>query len=116
METPEVSEKFSFKKFFGSFFQAVPWAKDARTIIAIFLIAALGYTFWRAYWMPRTKQTQNTQIHVDTGGTLNLSQSQKVEDKKRPWFIPSIFGEFYTFVESDSRKGVGCKGGLRWEL
>ncbi len=109
-------EKFSIKKFFGSFFQALPWIKDLRTIIAIILFALVGYTFWRAYIMPKTKQVQQTQIHVDTGGTLNLSQSQKSEEKKKAWFIPSIFGEFYTFVESDSRRGVGCKGGFRWEL
>jgi len=113
------NEAFSFKKFFASFFQAVPWMKNIRFILGLVIILVLGYTIYRAYIMPRNKQVQNTQIHVDSGGTLNLTNSQKIEEKKRPWWLPHLFGEVYGFKEFEaaggSRTGVGGRAGGRWE-
>jgi hypothetical protein len=112
-------EKFDIKKFAGSFFQLIPWVKDMRTVIAIVIIVTGGYTIWRAYIMPKNKQVQQTQIHIDPGGVLNLQQNQKVEEKKRAWWIPGVFVEAYGFTEHCAdlsiRTGLGGKGGLRWD-
>lgn len=109
-------EKFSISKFFGSFFEVVPWMKNIRFIVGLVLVLFVGYTVYRAYIMPRNKQTQNTQIHVAPGGTLNLNQSQKIEEKKRAWWMPTPFAEGYGFYESDGRNGVGVRAGARFEF
>lgn len=112
-------EKFSFGKFLASFFQAVPWAKNIRFILGLALVVFVGFTIYRAYLMPKNKQVQNTQISVASGGTLNFTPTQKMEEKKRAWWLPHLFVEGYGFQEfltgGTSRQGVGGRAGGRLE-
>lgn len=114
-------DKASARKFFGSFFQVVPWLKDLRTIATIVIIAFVGFTVWRAYFMKTQTQHQTTGIVALPGSTVVYSpqQSQKQEGPKRPWWLPHVFGEIYGFAEQNTdsthRTGLGTKGGLRWE-
>jgi len=117
-----VGERFSFGKFFGSFFQSLSYVKAIALLLRIGLIAAvvggLGWAVYRTYIKPPETQKQNTRIVVQQGGTLNLQQTQKQEVKKRAWWVPSIFGEVYGFKEIDDnegRTGIGGRAGLRWE-
>ena len=110
-------EKFSLGKFFGSFFQFIPWVKDIRTILGILIISAVIFSGYKAinhFFPGPAAQQQHTEICVQPGGTLNLNQNQKNEAKKRAWWLPHIFGEIYGFQETD-RSGVGARAGGRLE-
>jgi len=109
-----MSEAFSVKKFFD--FGLLTWLKAFKFGLILAGVAFIGITIWRAYFMPTNTQSQETAIRVERGGTLNLTQSQKQEIKKKKWWVPSIFGEVYGFTETDGRMGLGAKGGLRWEI
>ncbi len=100
-------ESFSFSKFFGSFFQFLPWVKTARYALGLLAIGFLGLVIYRAFFMPTTKQV--THIIAQPGAQVTVDQ--KSEEKKR--FSVHPFVEGYGFVESDDRKGVGAKGGVR---
>ena len=100
-------EKFDFKKFIGSFIQMLPWVKTIRYVLGALGIGFVGFTIYRAYLMPTTKQI--THIIAQPGAQVTIDQKQ--EEKKRLSVHPFVEG--YGFVESDDRKGVGAKGGVR---
>ena len=114
-------ERFSFTKFFGSFFQLIPWLKDARTILGIILVIFAVSTAWKAFFGKTQMQAQQMTVLPFSFSTITYApqQSQKQEVKKRSWWLPSLFGEIYGFAETtgvDSRRtGLGARGGLRWE-
>jgi len=103
-------EKFSFLKFFGSFFQVLPWIKTIRIFLGILGISFIGLTIYRAYFMPTQTTKQVTHIIAQPGAQVTVDQ--KKEEKKSGIEI-SPFVEGYGFAESDNRKGVGAKAGVR---
>ena len=101
-------EKFSLLKFLGSFVQWLPWVKTARYAVGIAAIGIIGVTIYRAFFMPTKKEI--TQIVAQSGSHVNIEQ--KKEEKKSGISV-SPFVEGYGFAESDDRKGVGAKAGIR---
>jgi hypothetical protein len=101
-------EKFSIMKFFGSFTQVLPWVKTLRYALGILGIGFIGLTIYRAYFMPTRKEV--TTIVAQSGSHVNIEQ--KKEEKKSGVSV-NPFVEGYGFAESDDRKGVGAKAGIR---
>ena len=101
-------EKFSLLKFLGSFVQWLPWVKTARYAVGIAVIGIIGLTIYRAFFMPTRKEI--TQIVAQSGSHVSIEQ--KKEEKKSGISV-SPFVEGYGFAESDDRKGVGAKAGIR---
>ncbi len=104
------TEKFSLLKFAGSFFQFLPWVKTLRYVVGIALIGFVGLTIYRAFFMPTQITKQITHIIAQPGAQVIVDQ--KKEEKKSRIDI-SPFVEGYGFAESDNRKGVGGKAGVR---
>ncbi|MBI4970544.1 MAG: hypothetical protein HZB37_06265 [Planctomycetes bacterium] len=103
-------EKFSFLKFLGSFTQFLPWVKTARYAIGIAAIGLIGLTIYKAFFMPTQTTKQETHIIAQPGAQVTIDQ--KREEKKSGLEIHP-FVEGYGFAESDDRKGVGGKAGVR---
>ena len=101
-------EKFSLLKFLGSFFQWLPWVKTARYAVGIAAIGIIGLTIYRAFFMPTKKEI--TQIVAQSGSHVKIEQ-KKVEEKAGVSISPFVEG--YGFAESNDRKGVGAKAGIR---
>jgi exosortase/archaeosortase len=114
-----MAEKVDIKSWFSSFFQVVPWLKNIRFIAGTVIIAFIGLTIYRAYFVKTTQQTQHADITVQSGGHITYAPVQKTEKEKK-WYIPSPFVEIYVFSESDteyrSRNGAGIRAGARWEF
>ena len=113
-------EKFDIKKFFGSFFQLVPWLKDARTVLGVILVIMVASFVWRFFSVKPQTQSQTLKVYPFSFSTVTYApqQSQKQEIKKRPWWLPILFVEGYGFTETsglNSRTGVGGKAGGRLE-
>jgi len=108
-----VSEKFSLLKFAGSFFQLLPWVKTLRYVVGIALVSFVGLTIYRAFFMPTQTTKQVTHIIAQPGARVTVDQ--KREEKKSGVDV-SPFVEGYGFAESDNRKGVGGKAGVRVEF
>ena len=114
-------EKFDIKKFFDSFFQLVPWLKDARTVLGVIIVIAACSLVWRLFSGKPQTQTQSMRIYPFSFSTVTFSpqQQQKQEIKKRPWWLPILFVEGYGFAEtsgvSSSRTGLGGRAGGRLE-
>jgi len=106
------NEKFSLFKFAGSFFQLLPWVKTLRYGLGFLGIAFIGLTIYRAYFMPTNKQV--TQVIAQPGSHVTVIEEKKKENKKL--FSLHPFAEGYGFAESDSRKGVGARAGVRVEF
>jgi hypothetical protein len=104
------SEKFSLLKFAGSFFQFLPWVKTLRYAAGIALIGFVGLTIYKAFFMPTETTKQETHIIAQPGAQVTIDQ--KREEKKSGLEIHP-FVEGYGFAESDDRKGVGGKAGVR---
>ncbi len=107
------TEKFSLLKFAGSFFQLLPWVKNLRYAAGIALVGFIGLTIYRAFFMPTESTRQETRIIAQRGAQVTIDQ--KREEKKRGIELHP-FVEGYGFVESDDRKGVGGRGGIRVEF
>lgn len=101
-------EKFSLLKFLGSFTQVLPWVKTLRYTLGILGVGFIGLTIYRAYFMPTKREV--TQIVAQSGSHVKIEQ--KKEEKKSNITI-SPFVEGYGFAESNDRKGVGAKAGVR---
>jgi hypothetical protein len=104
------NEKFSFLKFISSFFQFLPWVKTARYAIGVAAIGVIGLTIYKAFFMPTQTTKQETHIIAQPGSQVTIDQ--KREEKKSGIDIRP-FLEGYGFAESDDRKGVGAKAGVR---
>jgi hypothetical protein len=115
-------EKFSFSKFFGSFFRLIPWLKDVRTILGVILVIFMVTMVWRVFFAKTQTQTQQMTVYPFSFSTITYApqQSQKQEAKKRSWWLPSVFGEIYGFAETtgldEQRTGLGTRAGLKWEF
>lgn len=107
------TEKFSLLKFAGSFFQFLPWVKTLRYAVGIALIGFIGLTIYRAFFMPTQTTKQVTHIIAQPGSQVTVDQKK---EEKKPGIEVSPFVEGYGFVESDERKGVGAKAGVRVEF
>jgi len=107
------NERFSLLKFAGSFFQFLPWVKTMRYAAGIALIGFVGLTIYRAFFMPTQTTKQVTHIIAQPGAQVTVDQ--KREEKKSILEIHP-FVEGYGFAESDDRKGVGGKAGVRVEF
>lgn len=107
------NEKFSLFKFAGSFFQFLPWVKTLRYAAGIALIGFVGLTIYRAFFMPTQTTKQVTHIIAQPGAQVTVDQ--KKEEKKSGIKV-SPFVEGYGFAESDDRKGIGGKAGVRIEF
>ena len=103
-------EAFNLLKFLSSFFQFVPWIKTVRYAIGIGVIGFTGLIVYRAFFLP-TQKTINT-IVAQSGAHVTVEQ--KKEEKPRFGIRPFIEG--YGFAESDDRRGVGGKAGLRLDF
>jgi hypothetical protein len=113
-------EKFDIKKFFSSFFQLVPWLKNARMILGLIAVIFAASLIWRVFSGKPQSQSQRMIIYPFSFSTVTFSpqQSQKQEVKKRPWWLPILFVEGYGFTETsglNSRTGIGGKAGGRLE-
>lgn len=73
-------ETFSPGKFFGSFFQLIPWAKNIRYILGLILVVGICVMVYRAFFMPRTH------IIAKKGSVVNYYENTK----KRFRFIPYL--------------------------
>lgn len=107
------TEKFSLFKFAGSFFQFLPWVKTLRYAAGIALIGFVGLTIYRAFFMPTQTTKQVTHIIAQPGSQVTVDQKRQ---EKKSGIEVSPFVEGYGFVESDERKGVGAKAGVRVEF
>ena len=103
-------ELFNLMKFVTSFFQLVPWVKTARYTIGIALIGFVGLVIYRAFFIPTSKTVNN--ILAQSGAHVTVDQ--KKEEKPRFGIRPFVEG--YGFAESDDRRGVGGRGGLRLDF
>ncbi|MDP3789234.1 MAG: hypothetical protein Q8R48_02405 [Candidatus Omnitrophota bacterium] len=103
-------EKFNLLKFVTSFFQALPWVKTIRYAAGIALIGFIALTIYRAFFMPTEITKQETHIIAQPGARVTVDQ--KKEEKKSKLGV-SPFVEGYGFAESNDRKGVGAKAGVR---
>ena len=99
-------EKFSFLKFFGSFFQVLPWIKTIRILLGILGISFIGLTIYRAYFMPTKKEI--THIVAETGSHVTYQVK-----KEREGISVNPFVEGYGFAETDKRMGAGVRVGVR---
>ena len=104
------TERFSLLKFAGSFFQFLPWVKTLRYAAGIALIGFVGLTIYRAFFMPTESTRQETHIIAQSGAQITVDQKKQ---EKKSGIAVSPFIEGYGFVESDERKGVGAKAGVR---
>jgi len=104
------SEIFSILKFLGSFVQWWPWVKTARYASGIAAIGLVGLTIYKAFFMPTQTTRQETHIIAQPGAQVTIDQ--KREEKKSGLEVHP-FVEGYGFAESDDRKGVGAKAGVR---
>ena len=103
-------EKFNLLKFLGSFFQFLPWVKTLRYAAGIALIGFIGLTIYRAFFMPTETTKQETHIVAQPGSQVTIDQRR---EEKKPGVEVHPFVEGYGFAESDDRKGVGGKAGVR---
>ena len=88
------TEAPSAAKWFGSFFQIVPWLKDLRTVAAICIIAFVGFTIYRAYFLKTQQQTQHntTTVTGQSGSHITVeAPSQKMESNHR-WSVGPYVG------------------------
>jgi len=104
------NERFSLLKFAGSFFQFLPWVKTLRYAAGIALIGFVGLTIYRAFFMPTQTTKQVTHIIAQPGAHVTVDQKK---EEKKPGIEINPFVEGYGFVESDERKGVGARAGMR---
>ncbi len=104
------SEKFSIFKFLGSFVQWLPWVKTLRYAAGIALVGFIGLTIYRAFFMPTESTKQETHIIAQPGAQVTIDQKR---EEKKPGLEVYPFVEGYGFAESDDRKGVGAKAGVR---
>ena len=107
------TEKFNLFKFLGSFLQVLPWVKTLRYAAGIALIGFVGLTVYRAFFMPTQTNKQETHIIAQSGAQVTVDQKREVNKSS---IEISPFVEGYGFVESDHRKGLGSKAGLRVEF
>ena len=103
-------EAFNLMKFIASFFQLVPWVKTARYTIGIAVIGFVGLVIYRSFFLSTDKTINN--IVAQSGAHVTVEQ--KKEEKSRFGIRPFIEG--YGFAESDDRRGVGGKAGLRLDF
>ncbi len=107
------AEKFNLLKFLGSFFQFLPWVKTLRYAAGIALVGFIGLTIYRAFFMPTQTTRQETHIIAQPGAQVTVDQKR---EEKKSGIDVSPFVEGYGFAESDNRKGVGGKAGVRVEF
>ena len=95
-----------WRKFFSSFFQAVPWIKTLRYAIGIATI--IGIVLGIALVLGKFKpQTQKIDLRGNTG-KVTINQTPK------KYFIP--FVEPYVQKSSDEGFDTGIRAGMRFEF
>jgi hypothetical protein len=104
------TEKFSLLKFAGSFFQFLPWVKTLRYAAGIALLGFVGLTIYRAFFMPTQATKQVTHIIAQPGAQVTVDQKK---EEKKSGIEAHPFVEGYGFIESDNRRGIGAKAGIR---
>lgn len=115
------NEVFSIKKMVCGFFSSVTWAKSVVYLIMIVVLLLVGYAVYKAYFV-KPPQVQHTTVTVQQGGTANITNVQKQEEKRKWWMpIPfvSVFGEARGSSKSsfdDLDYGYGAQAGIRWDF
>jgi len=104
-----MAEKFNLLKFLGSFVEFLPWVKTALYAIGFAVIGFIGLVVYRAFFMPTQTVRQETHIVAQPGSQVTIDQKQE----KKSGVEVHPFVEGYGFAESDNRKGVGGKAGVR---
>lgn len=99
-------EKFSVTKFFSSFTQWLPWVKTLRYVIGAFIVLALIFTIWKAFFK---KERPTQDINVESGGTVHI-----VNEANKRHLI--LFAEPFVSVATNDDFGVGIRAGVRWEF
>jgi len=90
-----VVEKFSAGKFFGSFFQLIPWVKDIRTYAGLAILLFVGFTIYRAYFVKAQQQTQHntTTVTGQSGSHITVeAPKQEMKSAKSHLSIGPFFG------------------------
>ena len=77
-----------------------------RFSVILLGVALLGFTIWKAFFV----KTNNQQIHIDPGSTVNIQQG----DKQKKGLI--LFVEPYVDQSSNRKFGTGVRGGIRLEF
>jgi hypothetical protein len=78
------------------------------------ILGVLGILFCVYFTVSRLfkKPIPNQSISVQSGGQVVIHN----EPKARSWWIPTPYMRIYSFIESDSRKGVVGEGGAEWRF
>lgn len=99
-------EKFSLTKFFGSFFQWLPWVKTLRYAAGIGVIILAGLIIYRVIF----GKTQTQIIRAEKGSNVKISQINVVKKT----FIP--FVEAGVEQRANSDMSTYIRAGLRIEF
>ena len=101
-----MAEPFDIKKFFD--LSPTALGKSISIGWKLLLVLLVIFTIYRAWIIPKQKQTQ--QITVESGGQATIIQKQ---DRKR-FLIPFVEG----FVEQsrNNQMNTGIRAGLRFEF
>ena len=102
-----MSEAFSLKKFFD--LSPVALGKSLSIGWKIVLIGLLAFTIYKAWFVPKQKQTQ--QITIESGGQATIIQKQ---DGKKRFIIPFLEGG--AEKQDFDKWGTYVRFGLRIEI
>lgn len=100
-----MGEKFSISKFFGSFFQVLPWIKTIRYCLGAALILGVALFIYLKF----KPQTQTTTFSGSVG-KVNIIQNTKRA------FIPFVEGGVEKNTNSKRDFDTYLRAGLRFEF
>jgi hypothetical protein len=100
------AEKFSITKFFGSFFQWLPWVKTLRYAIGVGAIVFALIFIYKAFF----GKTQTQVIRAESGSNVRINQINVVKKT----FIPFIEAGVEQRANSDMSTYI--RAGLRVEF
>jgi hypothetical protein len=104
-------EKVDVKKFLQSFANPVAWWKTARFAIGLAALIFVGFTVYKAYFVPTQRNTQK--IIVGRGWVGNIFQGESGKSTKSNHGMEP-FVELYGQFDSDSERRAGIKCGIKF--
>jgi len=122
-----MAEPFDIKKWASGFINPVTWSKSIVYFGMVLLILFVGLTIYRAFFMKTGSNIHRPWMIALPGSTVtaDMSSEQKVEQKKRSWWMPipyiEVFGEITSKYDEDNkftkpRPGFGVETGVRWDF